>query len=157
MLVFAFDRDRTVDVNPPRDRRAVPLAWVRHLAHETDHEVWAIGNQRLADEADIPGVAEALERHPDRTVDDGPAARVPREERVRLVGELFPDADGYVVVDDVNLSHLDGWTHYFPWDFAAAVERGDADIDLSPRVRRAGEQPTELARLSARVRRLLPW
>jgi hypothetical protein len=47
MLVVAFDRDWTVEVNPHPQHEAVPLAWVRHLAHETDHAVYAIGNQDL--------------------------------------------------------------------------------------------------------------
>ena len=51
MTVFAFDRDWTVDVNPHPNRQAVPLDWVRTLAHETAHPVYAIGNQDLADEA----------------------------------------------------------------------------------------------------------
>jgi len=47
MLVFAFDRDWTIDVNPHPRHDAVPLEWVRHLAHETPHAVYAIGNQTL--------------------------------------------------------------------------------------------------------------
>jgi hypothetical protein len=42
MLVFAFARDWTVDVNPHPRHDAVPLEWVRHLAHETEHAVYAI-------------------------------------------------------------------------------------------------------------------
>lgn len=30
MIVLAFDRDWTVDVNPHPNREAVPLEWVRH-------------------------------------------------------------------------------------------------------------------------------
>jgi hypothetical protein len=40
----------------------VPRSWVRHLAHETAHEVRATGNQALREEADIPGTSEALSR-----------------------------------------------------------------------------------------------
>jgi hypothetical protein len=65
MLVFAFDRDWTVDVNPHPRHDAVPLVWVRHLAHETPHAVYAIGNQTLAEEAAIPGVVDIVGRHPD--------------------------------------------------------------------------------------------
>jgi len=133
MKVFAFDRDDTVDVSPPHEREAVPLAWVRHLAHETDHEVWAIGNQRLVEEADVPGVAEAIERHPTATRPDSggsTTSRFSRAERVRLVGELFPDAEEHVVVDDVYLKHMDGWTHYYPWEFVAAAEEGTLGVSL---------------------------
>ncbi|QSG11537.1 HEAT repeats containing protein [Halapricum desulfuricans] len=65
MWVFAFDRDWTVDVNPHPQHEAVPLEWVRHLAHETDHAVYAIGNQDLAEEAAIPGVVDIVGRHAD--------------------------------------------------------------------------------------------
>jgi len=65
MLVFAFDRDWTIDVNPHPRHDAVPLEWVRHLAHETPHAVYAIGNQTLAEEAAIPGVVDIVGRHPD--------------------------------------------------------------------------------------------
>jgi len=64
MLVFAFDRDWTIDVNPHPRHDAVPLEWVRHLAHETPHAVYAIGNQTLAEEAAIPGVVDIVGRHP---------------------------------------------------------------------------------------------
>ena len=63
MRVFAFDRDRTIDVNPPPGKKdAVPIEWVQTLAQDTDHEVWAIGNQDLVDEAGIPGDNEARKR-----------------------------------------------------------------------------------------------
>ena len=67
MNVYAFDRDSTVDVNPPDDgSRAFPLEWLRHLAHETEHVVWATGNQKLTEEADIPGDEEAAQLYIDR-------------------------------------------------------------------------------------------
>ena len=46
-MIFAFDRDWTVDVNPHPSRQAVPLDWVRTLAHETHHRVCAIGTDEL--------------------------------------------------------------------------------------------------------------
>jgi len=51
-----------VDVNPHPQREAVPLEWVRYWAREADHEVWAIGNQDLVAEADIPGTVESIRR-----------------------------------------------------------------------------------------------
>ncbi|WP_435348524.1 HEAT repeat domain-containing protein [Haloarchaeobius sp. HRN-SO-5] len=138
MLVFAFDRDWTVDVNPHPNREAVPLTWVRHLAHETDHAVYAIGNQSLAEEAAIPGVVDVVGRHADDWDDwlgekgpDGRYERFPtRRERLSLVADLHPDADGYVVVDDLDLGDVDGWDHYHAWEFVPAVERGDVDPSL---------------------------
>lgn len=66
MHVFAFDRDSTVDVNPPAGRDPVPLEWVRYLAHETEHEVWAHGSYKLTGEADIPGNPEIMSRFRER-------------------------------------------------------------------------------------------
>lgn len=127
MKVFAFDRDDAIDVNPhPSRGPMVPLAWVRYLAHETGHEVWATGNQALKREADIPGKDEAVERL-------GTEVQIPpmRRERVLMLSDLFPDADEYIVVDDVDLSHLDGWNHYFPWDFVEVVEERRIDVGLA--------------------------
>ena len=147
MLVFAFDRDWTVDVNPHPRHDAVPLEWVRHLAHESDHVVCAIGNQQLAEEAAIPGVVDIFGKHADDwdrwlggKRPDGRYERFPsRRERLALIADLHPNADGYVVVDDLDLSDVDGWDHYHAWEFVPAVERGEIHPDL-PWVR---EQVTE--------------
>ncbi|WP_246084449.1 adaptin protein [Salinadaptatus halalkaliphilus] len=129
MYVLAFDRDWTVDVNPPPNREAVPLEWVRYWAHEADHQVWAIGNQDLVYEAGIPGVVEAIRRyHGDLDVlgeqdESGRYESWPsRERRLELLAELFPDAARYIVVDDLDLSHVDDWDHYTAWEFLEAIE-----------------------------------
>lgn len=139
MYVFAFDRDHTVDVSPHPERRTVPLAWVEHLARGTDHEVWAVGNQRLADEAGIPGIQELIRRRDGEwyekigeRADEYHEEWPTRRERVRMLADLFPQAEAYVVVDDADLSDLAGWTHYFAWDFLDAVEAGRIDVDLPP-------------------------
>ncbi|QCC51413.1 HEAT repeat domain-containing protein [Halapricum salinum] len=138
MLIFAFDRDWTVDVNPHPHHEAVPLEWVRHLAHETDHAVYAIGNQELTEEAAIPGVVDIVGRHPDHWDEwlgskqpDGYYEQFPlRRERLSLIADLHPDADGYIVIDDLDLSDVEGWQHYHAWDFVPAVRQGDIDPDL---------------------------
>ena len=136
-MVFAFDRDWTVDVNPPSgEREAVPLKWVRHLAHETDYEVWAIGNQDLKAEADIPGIVELAERYYDEGIERlseqdeyGYYEFWPlRRERLWMLAEIFPKATEYVVVDDLDLSDIEGWAHYHAWDFVPAVERDNICI-----------------------------
>ncbi|MFW6017468.1 MAG: adaptin protein [Halapricum sp.] len=136
-FVLAFDRDQTVDVNPPAEKDAVPLSWIKHWAEEADHEVWAIGNQKLKSEAGIPGVREAVmrlenewhrefsEAENDKHVDGWPR----RARRVEMLAELFPDADGYLVIDDKDLSYVEGWTHYFPWEFVDAVRGGELALD----------------------------
>ncbi len=164
MIVFAFDRDSTVDVNPPDDGSpAVPLEWVAYLAHETDHEVWATGNQRLAEEADIPGDEAAVQGYIDRwgnpedhiaarpapnleeQVLDDPHAPDPdlttavyryqtedirpsRQQRIRLVGALFPQADRYIAVDNRYLGFVNGWEHYLGWELVKEI---DAFAELS--------------------------
>ena len=138
MLVFAFDRDWTVDVNPHPRHEAVPLEWVRHLAHETPHVVYAIGNQTLAEEAAIPGIVDIVGRHPDEWDEwlgekqpTGRYERFPlRRERLALIADLHPDADDYIVVDDLDLNDVDGWEHYHAWEFVPAVKQGQIHPDL---------------------------
>ncbi|QSG16306.1 HEAT repeat domain-containing protein [Halapricum desulfuricans] len=138
MLVFAFDRDWTVDVNPHPQYEAVPLEWVRYLAHKTDHAVYAIGNQDLAEEAAIPGVVDIVGRHPadwdDWLGDKQPDGRYEsfptRRERLTLIEALHPAADRYIVVDDLDLSDVEGWQHYHAWEFVPAVR--DGHLDLAP-------------------------
>lgn len=164
--VFGFDRDETVSTNGPAERAAVPIEWIRYLAHETDHEVWAIGNQDLKEEADIPGDDEAAALYEERWGDpndhveertepkleerviDGPAppdpdlttalhvrdvygGRLERQQRLRLLSALFPEATRYIVVDNFYLGHVDDWTHFFPWEFVSVVELG-ADLASVP-------------------------
>lgn len=137
-IVYCFDRDYTIDVNPHPDRRAVPLEWVRRL-RDTGHPVWAHGNQALVDEAGIPGIREALARRREQADEsDGHASPedpkpvlIRRRERLRLIRDLHPDADRTAAVDDVDVSDVSGIEHHLPWDFVAAVE-DDAIDGLSP-------------------------
>lgn len=141
MHVFAFDRDWTVDVNPPPQQEAVPLSWVQHLAHETPHEVFAIGNQLLAEEAAIPGIVDIVGRHDEADwmetlgtkQSNGYYEHFPtRRERLHMLAEIFPDADARIVVDDIDLSDVTGWTHYHAWEFVPAIERSDIGTPLPP-------------------------
>ena len=63
-IVFAFDRDDTLTNSPKTG--PIPIEWVRHLARETDHEVWATGNQKLKSEADLPGTDELIAAYRER-------------------------------------------------------------------------------------------
>ncbi|GGL64302.1 HEAT repeat domain-containing protein [Halocalculus aciditolerans] len=139
MYVLAFDRDWTVDVSPHPRQETVPIEWVRYWAHEADHEVWAIGNQDLVEEAEIPGTVESIRRrdgHIDALGEKNEYGRYAwwpeREERLRILAELFPDADGYVVVDDLDLSHVKGWDHYHAWDFVEHVRQGELGVSAPP-------------------------
>ena len=135
--VFAFDRDDTVDVNPPPwdDREAVPLTWIAHLAHRTEHIVYATGNQLLKREATIPGTTEILAAHPAYDWPDSDSSNqlyLSRQEQVRMLGELYDDADQRTVVDNVDLSELDGWAHYYSWDFVPAARKDNIVSELPP-------------------------
>lgn len=149
--VFAFDRDYTVDVNPPRepDREAVPLEWVGYLAHHTDHVVYAIGNQLLKREAGIPGIAEIVESYSEVLEGDSEtdqfSARPSRRERVRMVADLYPAATEYIVVDDVDLSDLPEWIHYPSWEFVPAAQEGTIVEDLPPTEKALGKVEVEPA------------
>ena len=139
MYVLAFDRDWTVDVNPHPRREAVPLEWVRYWAHEAGHEVWAIGNQDLVEEADIPGTVESIRRrdgHVDVLGEQDEYGYYEwwpeREERLRILAELFPDAEEYIAVDDLDLGHVDGWEHYHAWDFVEHVRQGELGLSAPP-------------------------
>lgn len=135
--VFAFDRDDTVDVYPPPcdDLEAVPLTWIAHHAHRTEQMVYLTGNQFLKREATIPGATEILAAHPAYDwPDPGSSTQLylSRQEQVCLLGELYDGADQWIVVDDVDLSELDGWMHYYSWDFVPAARKGNNVSELPP-------------------------
>lgn len=118
--VAAFDTDATLDyAGGP-----VPLDHVTALRDDPEVAVYATGhNQSLRDQAEIPGIHEindALGRPTGEWVD--------RADRMRLLSELHPDADRYVVVDDVDLRELEaeGWRYYQPAEYA--IE----ELDIPP-------------------------
>ena len=111
MIVFAFDRDLTVNVN----EGPVPLVLVKHLAHNTEHEVWATGNQLLKAEAGIPGIDEMCARI--KIVRKG----IGRERRLEILKQIFPDPQIRIVVDDFNLAHVKGWIWLEPNLFVELV------------------------------------
>lgn len=101
--VFAFDGDQTVSVNPPAERQAIPLAWVRTLGHSSSCAVYATGYQKLTDEADIPGIEELVDDHPTAEITpiDGGAQvngyHPNRCERLNILADLYPVAEENVV------------------------------------------------------------
>jgi len=138
MIVLAFDRDWTVDVNPHPRREAVPLEYVKYWAEETEHEVWATGNQLLVEEAEIPGTIESVRRlkgtiEPFGEKDErGRYENWPeRETRLKILEKLFPDADQYIVVDDLDLKHVENWDHYYAWTFMENLRDGTLDIEVT--------------------------
>ena len=167
MYLFSFDRDSTVAVQDDYPVPLIPVEWVSYLAHETEHIVWAHGNQKLKEEADIPGDEKALELYeeywgnPIKHVearersemedwlvnpDEGPdpdiitamarykedkTERPSRDQRVRLIGNLHPECEKYISVDNRYLGYIEGWLHFFPWDFYRLIDQYASLGDLS--------------------------
>ena len=139
MIVFAFDRDLTVDSSP--DPGPVRLAWIQWLARRTVHEVWAIGNQALKAEAGIPGREEIRSRAGlGSKAGKSPEllGLVPKKQRnvnskrkyLKLLQQILPNCR-YICVDDFDIS-CDGWEYFTPEAFALAWpqirELGAADL-----------------------------
>ena len=131
MILFAFDRDSTVDSSPSPG--PVPLAWVRWLAKH--YPVWAIGNPALGPEAGIPthrDIAKRLRADPQhaarlsgaRAAFSGlPAREVNVKSKVfRLAGldRLVPDPTIRIVVDDFAIPVESHWIYMTPEDFVEA-------------------------------------
>lgn len=55
-----------------------------------------------------------------------------REERLQILADLFPDAEGHIVIDDLELGHVDGWEHYHAWDFLEHVRHGEFGLSVPP-------------------------
>lgn len=146
--VVCFDRDEAVSTNPHPDpqKPAVPLGWVKYLAHEAPGvDVWATGNQTLTREAAIPGMDRALglwhatNGTPDSrfSVPDLERYDPARRDRLHIVGDLYETVDHqprFIVVDDADLSNMarHGWRHFFPWEFVTAVESGQGPLRIPP-------------------------
>jgi hypothetical protein len=109
---FCFDRDKTVSTGDPPG--PVPVEYIRYISEDTKHVVWATGNQALKDEVGINGRKELLDSLPNHISvvhkNEG------RETMLRFIQQIV-DAEEFVVVDDIDLSHVDGVTHYYPKDF----------------------------------------
>jgi len=98
-IVFAFDRDGTVSTSGG----PVPLDVVIELSRK--YVVYAVGNPLLSREANIPY-----------------ANGVTKMERLRWIIQMHPDADEYIVVDDIPLL-VEGWTYYSPQEFVCVMNK----------------------------------
>jgi len=144
--VLCFDRDYTVSVNPHPEKSAVPLSWVKYFAHHRgDVDVWATGNQLLSEEASIPGISQATScwraiTYPENIEQyhefvSPQSGRLSRREGLNLIQEVYKHVArvrghsfDFIVVDDIDLSELDGWDHCYPWEFTQAVRTGNHSI-----------------------------
>ena len=112
-LVFAFDRDDTVDTS----YGPVPVAWVSHLDARDDAKAIAIGNQDLVDEAGIDGLYWLA----DELGYEEPVP--PRADRLVRVRE-WADAQGASVVHHVDDAHVnvEGVASHRPAEFVTRFE-----------------------------------
>jgi len=99
MIVFAFDRDGTVDTSSG----PISLEIVIELAKK--YIVYAYGNQLLSREANIPY-----------------AEGVTKRDRLIWLMNQYPDAEEYIVVDDVPID-VEGWKYYKPEEFMKVVDK----------------------------------
>lgn len=151
MKVICFDRDLTVDVNfdteeemVPDDGQPVPLEWVIWLAHESEHHIWATGNQHLRKEAGIPGIREARDLwegefhhsvkkdYPDKGWHSYKPAR---RDGLKIIKDVydakFPDESfEFHVVDDVYLKDMDHFFHWYPWKFREVVGEKGLPVEI---------------------------
>lgn len=137
MILFAFDRDLTIDVN----QGPVPLSWVIQIAKR--HKVYAIGNRALGPEAGIPNHVDikrmvrergvkVVERQPNwegrlgvlipedqvyRNVERTRSNIEGKFRRMSYLDALHPEATRKIVVDDLPLHHMRGWEYWTPAGF----------------------------------------
>lgn len=130
-VVFAFDRDGTVDTSGG----PIPLALVQELAQHA--RVWAVGNQALKQEACVPGLDEMRAALPRWNVLADPTGWTAEEiaadqqkqahhilqKRIRLfhLGQLYPKTPVRLFVDDYQVT-TSGWTHIYPADFLSLAK-----------------------------------
>lgn len=120
--VFSFDRDRTISSGTPAG--PVPLEFLYKLKKYTDHKLVAHGNQRLVEEANIGGrgwMLDELDREVNIDTSVKHAQLKAREKFATLCMDVWPEADKYFLVDDIDLSHLqvrdNNIQFYYPAEF----------------------------------------
>ena len=128
MILFAFDRDCTIDSSD--DPGPIPLLLVRYLHFKTEHQVGAIGNQILCLEAEIPGIKdvqrelnlskEEIDRVIGKMKEDRKAILekqhrnvFSKQTRLYWLEMLHPDILVKIVIDDYFIDR-EGWVHLFP-------------------------------------------
>lgn len=148
--VLCFERDNTVDVSPPLEEEPVPLSWVQFFAHETEHDVWATGNQQLQIEAGIPTPYEAkqkLEENGRQVSKTAAGGHENRTTRLRLIEDLYVDIYGqkasFIVVDNASLRTFasdTNWTYYAPGEFVKRVQKEQTPLPDPTGNKMSGEQ-----------------
>ena len=102
-------------------------------------ERWGDPNQFVEDRSE-PKLEERVLGGPDAPdpdlttalhVRDTYGGRLERQQRLRLLTALFPEASKYIVVDNFYLGHVREWAHFYPWEFVEFVELA-ADLDGLP-------------------------
>lgn len=132
--VILFGYDETIG----NGSQNVPLSYVQYYAHETDHHVWAIGNQQLQIEAAVPTPYEAkkilIENGISVPYSSG-GGHVHRKDRLNIINLLYENIQGngeVIVIDGTNhtgfCSRYDNWTWYHPKDFDEITRISEPDV-----------------------------
>lgn len=131
MILLAFDRDETVETGN-RIPGPITISLIKKLHSRPFIDVWAIGNQRLVEEANIPGLLSlahqlsltkdvvagkpeiiGMRSSPERNV-------IAKLVRLSFLGILYSPhkITQKIVIDDYSLTHnTSGFKHYYPQDF----------------------------------------
>lgn len=111
---FCFDRDETVTTGQPPG--PVDIDVLEELKEYGS--VWATGNQKLKQEADIEGRDELLEYIglPDAILNKNCG----RYGMIQMAFEVT-DANVYIVVDDEDVSDIDYVDYYAPEEFIQQI------------------------------------
>lgn len=135
--ILCFDRDQTLDINPPPDKKVVPLSWVQFFAHKTDGkiDVWATGNRQLQIEAGIPTPYEANRMLIDQGYSVNKSLNFRRDGLdiiEKLYTNIYSDVQ-FIVVDDENLttfSNKKHWVWYRPNKFYNNIKSISDNLDI---------------------------
>lgn len=135
--VLCFDRDQTIDVNPPPNEEVVPLSWVQYFAHKTNDciDVWATGNRQLQIEAGIPTPYEAKQMLINKGYNITSSISLRRgglDTIEILYSNIYSDIQ-FIVVDDENLntySNKELWVWYRPNEFYRDIESISENLDI---------------------------
>jgi len=127
MIVILLDRDGTVETSGG----IIPLAAIRKLKNHPDVKVYAYGNPKLVEEADIP-YAKRDDGLPGR-IGPQPAFKTFQEleqwiaedkkQRCLWAMRMHPNANMYIAVDDLNIPLPNGWKLVKPEEFATMLTK----------------------------------
>ena len=135
MILLAFDRDETVETGN-RVPGPITINLIKKLHARPFIDVWAIGNQRLVEEANIPGLEELARqlKLPYKDIrgiaprNDFPSVKArnisAKYVRLKHLCDLYEahPLTQRIVIDNFDLSHNHShFKHYYPQDFLELI------------------------------------